>query len=46
MAFISSFLQYFIVMVILAAIATAGVLIGKKIRDCKAAKNAAVSKEE
>lgn len=41
MAFIASFLQYFIIMVILAAVAVAGVFTGKKLRDNKDAKNAA-----
>lgn len=40
MAFISSFLQYFIIMVILAAIAVLGVFVGKKLRDRKDAKAA------
>ena len=41
MAFLSSFLQYFIIMVILAAVAVAGVFTGKKLRANKDAKNAA-----
>ncbi len=41
MAFISSFLQYFVIMVILAAIAVLGVFAGKKLRDRKDAKAAA-----
>ena len=45
MAFISSFLQYFIIMVILAAVAAAGVFVGKKLRDRKDAKNAAASND-
>lgn len=45
MAFLSSFLQYFIIMVILAAVAAAGVFAGKKLRDRKDAKNADVSKD-
>ena len=38
MAFITSFLQYFIIMVILAGVAVAGVFTGKKLRDNKDAK--------
>lgn len=41
MAFLASFLQYFIIMVILAAVAAAGVFVGKKLRDNKDAKKAA-----
>ncbi len=41
MAFISSFLQYFVIMVILAAIAVLGVFAGKKLRDRIDAKAAA-----
>lgn len=41
MAFVASFLQYFIIMVILAAVAVVGVFTGKKLRDNKDAKNAA-----
>ena len=41
MAFLASFLQYFIIMVILAAVAVAGVFTGKKLRDNKDAKKAA-----
>lgn len=41
MAFLSSFLQYFIIMVILAAVAVAGVFTGKKLRDKKDAKKVA-----
>ena len=40
MAFLASFLQYFIIMLILAAVAAAGVFAGKKLRDNKDAKNA------
>ena len=42
MVFLASFLQYFIIMVLLAAIAVAGVFAGKKLRDRKDAKNAAL----
>ena len=38
MAFLGSFLQYFIIMVIFAAVAVAGVFVGKKLRDNKDAK--------
>ena len=41
MAFLASFLQYFVIMVILAAVAAAGVFVGKKLRDNKDAKKAA-----
>ena len=41
MAFLASFLQYFIIMVILAAVAAAGVFVGKKLRDNKDAKKTA-----
>ena len=41
MAFLASFLQYFIIMIILAVVAAAGVLVGKKLRDNKDAKKAA-----
>lgn len=41
MTFFGSFLQYFIIMLILAAVAAAGVFTGKKLRDRKDEKNAA-----
>ena len=41
MAFLGSFLQYAIIMVILAAIALAGFFTGKKLRENKDAKAAA-----
>ena len=41
MAFLASFLQYFVIMILLAAIAVAGVFVGKKLRDRKDAKAAA-----
>lgn len=41
MAFLASFLQYAIIMVILAAIALAGFFAGKKLRANKDAKTAA-----
>ena len=43
MAFVASFLQYFIIMVLLAAIAVAGVFVGKKLRDRKDAKETSSS---
>lgn len=42
MAFLASFLQYVVIMVILAALAVAGVFVGKKLRINKDAKDAAV----
>ena len=45
MAFLSSFLEYFIIMVILAAVAAAGVFAGKKLRDNKDAKDASMSND-
>ena len=41
MAFLASFLQYFIIMIILAAVAATGAFVGKKLRDNKDAKKAA-----
>lgn len=41
MAFLGSFLQYVIIMLILVAVAVAGVFTGKKLRDNKDAKKAA-----
>ena len=46
MAFVASFLQYFRIMVLLAAIAVAGVFVGKKLRDRKDAKETASSDVE
>ena len=46
MAFVASFLQYFIIMVLLAAIAVAGVFVGKKLRDGKDAIETASSDVE
>ena len=46
MAFLASFLQYFIIMVILAAVAAAGVFVGKKLRDNKDAKKEKAASEE
>ena len=45
MAFLASFLQYAIIMVILAAIAVAGVFAGKALRARKDAKTAAEAGE-
>lgn len=45
MAFLGSFLQYFIIMVILVAVAAAGVFVGKKLRDRKDAKSADTSND-
>ena len=45
MAFLASFLQYAIIMVILAAIAVAGVFAGKALRARKDAKTAAKAGE-
>lgn len=45
MTFISSFIQYLIIMVILAGVAVAGVFTGKKLRDRKDAKNASASEQ-
>lgn len=45
MAFLASFLQYAIIMVILAAIAVAGVFTGKALRARKDAKTAAEAGE-
>ncbi len=44
-AFLGSFLQYVIVMVILAAVAVGGVFAGKKLRERKDAKLAAEATE-
>ena len=45
-AFLGSFLQYLIVMILLAAIGVAGVFAGKKLRERKDAKTAAMSAED
>ena len=39
MAFLAKFLEYVIIMIILAGVAVAGVFAGKKLRDNKDAKN-------
>ena len=39
MAFLAKFLEYIVIMFILAAVAVAGVFAGKKLRDNKDAKN-------
>ena len=46
MAFLNSFVEYFITMVVMAAIAVAGVFAGKKLRDRKDAKKAAENQAE
>ncbi len=43
MAFLASFLQYFIIMIILMAIAVCGVFAGKKLRANKDAKDLAAA---
>ena len=45
-AFLGSFLQYLIVMILLAAIGIAGAIVGKKMRERKDAKDAALPAEE
>lgn len=45
-AFLGSFLQYLIVMILLAAIGIAGAIVGKKMRERKDAKEAALTAEE
>ena len=45
-AFLGSFLQYLIVMILLAAIGVAGAIVGKKLRDSKDAKTAAEAIED
>lgn len=45
-AFLGSFLQYLIVMIILAAIGIAGAVVGKKLRERKDAKDAAMTAED
>ena len=45
-AFLGSFLQYLIVMILLAAIGIAGAIVGKKMRERKDAKDAALTAEE
>lgn len=45
-AFLGSFLQYLIVMVLLAAIGIAGAVVGKIMRERKDAKEAALTTEE
>ena len=46
MAFLNSFVEYFITMVVMAAIAVAGVFAGKKLRDRKDAKKAEENQAE
>ena len=45
-AILGSFLQYWIVMILLAAIGVAGAVVGKKLRERKDAKTAAMSAED
>lgn len=45
-AFFGSFIQYLIVMILLAAIGIAGAIVGKKMRERKDAKDAALTAEE
>ena len=45
-AILGSFLQYLIIMILLAAIGVAGVFAGKKLRERKDAKTAAMSAED
>ena len=45
-AFLGSFFQYLIVMILLAAIGIAGAIVGKKMRERKDAKDAALTAEE
>ena len=45
-AILGSFLQYLIVMIILAAIGIAGAVVGKKLRERKDAKDAAMTAED
>lgn len=40
MAFVASFLQYFIILVLLVVVALCGIFVGKKLRDRKDAKTA------
>ncbi|MCF2642558.1 vanadium nitrogenase [Roseburia hominis] len=46
MLFLGQFLQYVIIMLILAAIGVAGIFVGKKLRQKKDAKQALDSHEE
>ena len=46
MLFLGYFLQYVIIMLVLAAIGVAGALVGKKLRQNKDAKQALNSQEE
>ena len=45
-AILESFLQYLIIMILLAAIGVAGAFTGKKLRERKDAKTAAMSAED
>jgi hypothetical protein len=46
MAFLGSFLQYAVILIILVAVAGLGIFTGKKLRDNKDAKKAAEVTEE
>lgn len=46
MAVLASFLQYFIIMVLLAGVAFLGMFAGKKLRDRKDAKDAAANPDD
>ena len=45
-AFLGSFLQYLIIMILLAAIGVAGAFAGKKLRERKDARTAAMTAED
>ena len=45
-AFLGSLLQYLIVMILLAAIGVSGAVVGKKLRERKDAKTAAMTAED
>ena len=45
-AILGSFLQYLIIMILLAAIGVAGAVVGKKLRERKDAKTAAMTAED
>ena len=46
MSFLASFLTYFIIMIVLAAVALCGAALGKILRDRKDAKDAAIAQTE
>ncbi len=45
-AILGNFLQYLIIMILLAAIGVAGAVVGKKLRERKDAKTAAMTAED